>query len=55
MITRSNVKLGLTGALLSIVFGSLVACSELPTEANDDSEKANRCIRIDHIIHCPPT
>lgn len=56
MVTRSNIKLGLTGAVLLIIIGSFSACADLPTAANGDSaDKADRCVWIDNIVHCPPT
>jgi hypothetical protein len=55
MVTRSNVKLGLTGAVLFIIIGSFSACADLPTAANDFEDAADRCIRIDGVIYCPPT
>lgn len=55
MVTRSNVKLGLTGAILLIIVGSFSACADLPTAAGDGPDRSDECIRIDDIIHCPPT
>jgi hypothetical protein len=57
MITRSQIKLGLTGAIMLIVAGSFTACADLPTAADDEKEpdRGNECIFIDGIIHCPPT
>jgi hypothetical protein len=54
MVTRSNVKLGLTGAVLLIIIGSFSACADLPTGVNE-RDQGDRCVWIDHIIHCPPT
>lgn len=55
MITRSNVKLGLTGAILLIIVGSFSACADLPTAAGDPPpDRSDECVRIDNIIHCPP-
>jgi hypothetical protein len=57
MITTSQIKLGLTGAIMLIVAGSFSACADLPTASNGEKEpdRGNECIRIDDIIHCPPT
>jgi hypothetical protein len=57
MITRSQIKLGLTGAIMLIVVGSFTACADLPTAANGDKDpdRGNECIWIDNILHCPPT
>jgi hypothetical protein len=55
MVTRSNVKMGLTGAVLLIIIGSFSACAELPTASTPDRDSSDRCVRIDNIIHCPPT
>jgi hypothetical protein len=57
MITRSQIKLGLTGAIMLIVAGSFTACADLPTAAGDEKEpdRGSECIRIDNVIHCPPT
>lgn len=57
MITRSQIKLGLTGAIMLIVAGSFTACADLPTASGDDKEpdRGSECIWIDDIIHCPPT
>jgi hypothetical protein len=53
MVTRSNVKLGITGALLLIIVGAFSACADSPTSPLSDP--GNQCIRIDGVIHCPPT
>jgi hypothetical protein len=57
MITRSQIKLGLTGAIMLIVAGSFTACADLPTAAGVEKEpdRGSECIRIDNVIHCPPT
>jgi hypothetical protein len=58
MITRSQIKLGLTGAIMLIVVGSFTACADLPTAASGgdkDPDRGNECIFIDGLIHCPPT
>jgi hypothetical protein len=51
MINRSNVKLGISGALLLIIVGAFSACGELPTDPDEDPP-VNECVWIDGTIHC---
>lgn len=55
MVSRTNIKHGLAGALLFILIGALSACSELPTAAGDDPPPAEPCVWIEGMIHCRPT
>ncbi|NIP80658.1 MAG: hypothetical protein GWM90_16135 [Gemmatimonadetes bacterium] len=49
MLTRANVRLGLTGALLLFALG-FAACADSPTEPN----QAEECVWINGMIHCAP-
>jgi hypothetical protein len=53
MIDRSNIKLGISGALLLIIVGAFSACAELPTDPTDPP--VNECVWIDGTIHCTGT
>jgi hypothetical protein len=52
MLTRSNIRLGLTGALLLFALG-LAACADLPTDPV--SGDAEECVIIRGQVHCAPT
>lgn len=54
MVTRSNIKMGLTGAVLLIIIGAFSACADLPTGSEPDRAASDRCVFIDDVIHCPP-
>lgn len=55
MVTRSNVKLGLTGAILLMIFGAFSGCTESsPTGIDDTSPRAPTCVVIDGVVYCSP-
>jgi len=54
MVSRTNVKHGITGALFLILIGVLSACAELPT-ATADQKPVEHCVWIDGMVHCRPT
>lgn len=55
MVSRTNIKHGLAGALLFILIGALSACSELPTASAGDDPPVEQCVWIEGMIHCRPT
>lgn len=61
MVTRANVRLGLTGAILLMIFGSFSACTdspmgpEVPAAAQQAKADSEECIFINGILHCAPT
>jgi hypothetical protein len=55
MVTRSNVRLGLTGALFLMIFGAFSGCSDASlTGVETAQDAAEECIIIEGIIHCAP-
>lgn len=61
MVTRSNVRLGLTGAVLLMIFGAFSACTESPLAPERETEfeaqalaDESECIMINGIVHCAP-
>lgn len=55
MVTRSNVRLGLTGALLLMIISAFSGCSEgslTGVETAQDSRE--ECVWIEGMIHCAP-
>lgn len=52
MVTRSNVRLGLTGAILLIILGAFSGCDVTPTEL-DNSDNSSECEVIGGVRHCP--
>ena len=53
MITRSNVRLGLTGALLLMALGAFSGCTDVsPTGIDDTKDKPEECIIIDGQWFC---
>lgn len=53
MISRSNVRLGLTGALLLMAMGAFSGCTESsPTDIEVSEESREECIIIDSQWYC---
>lgn len=52
MLTRSNIRLGLTGALLLVIAGALGACADTVVGVEDPPDPV--CVWIDGVIHCEP-
>jgi hypothetical protein len=57
MITRSNVRLGLTAAILMMALSAFSACTDSPMEPELSPQMADNeeCVIINGIIHCAPT
>ena len=67
MVTRSNVRLGLTGAVVLMIFGAFSGCSDSPTgvdpvlepqaqmSVDPQTNTAEECVWLDGIIHCAPS
>ena len=47
---RSNIRLGLTGALLLILAGIFAGCAESPVGVDGQADPT--CVWIDGVIHC---
>lgn len=55
MVTRSNVRLGLTGALFLMILGAFSGCSDAGiTGVETAQDSREECVWIDNIIHCAP-
>lgn len=52
MLTRSNIRLGLTGALLLFALGFAACADSLTDPVSSDAEE---CVLIRGQIHCAPT
>ena len=58
MVTRSNVRLGLTAAILMMALSAFSACTDSPMEPELSPQMAahsEECIIINGILHCAPT
>lgn len=64
MVTRSNVRLGLTGAVLLMIFGAFSACTESPLAPETEfeaqallkvQEDPEECIFVNGTLHCAPS
>lgn len=55
MLNRSNIRLGITGALLLLIFGAFSACAERSmTGVDNEPDNSKHCVVIDHILYCAP-
>ena len=55
MVTRSNVRLGLTGAFFLMILGAFSGCSDASlTGVETAQDSREECVIIEGIIHCAP-
>lgn len=59
MVTRSNVRLGLTGAVLLLIFGAFSACTGSPLAPETEFEAQalldeSECTMVNGTVHCAP-
>lgn len=53
MVTRANVKLGLTGAILLLILGAFSACGDGVTGVDGSTQdQSTTCVLIDGVLHC---
>ncbi len=56
MVTRSNVRLGLTGAILLLLLGAFSGCGDGAVLGVGEStqDQGGECVWIEGVIHCSP-